>query len=168
MTLLRRAAFLHPVFRFCPGLFVAPAQLRRQPAKTTHRDGTITAVHLSEGQHVERGVPLLDGDRFGRRCGRAFGFFWIDLEEFGPFSYRPRHWSPHISARSPRTCRALVGSVQLKHPSKRSTTEEKAASDRKGYSWPLPQQPIVLSAEDAKQVAGGLNPQPLPPRIERD
>jgi hypothetical protein len=46
--------------------------------------------------------------------------------------------------------------------------KEKAAIDRKGDSRPLPQQPIVLSAEDAKQVAGGLNPQPLPPCIERD
>jgi len=45
--------------------------------------------------------------------------------------------------------------------------EKKPATDRKGDSWPLPP-PIVLTSEDAKQVAGGLNPQPLPPCRELD
>jgi len=40
--------------------------------------------------------------------------------------------------------------------------EEKPTADRKGAHSPLPE-PMVLTTEELQQIAGGLNPQPLPP-----
>jgi hypothetical protein len=40
------------------------------------------------------------------------------------------------------------------------------ANDRTGERSPLPQ-PVVLTRGETKQVAGGLNPQPLPPGEDR-
>jgi hypothetical protein len=44
--------------------------------------------------------------------------------------------------------------------------EMKPATDRKGFSRPLPK-PLVLTPSQTQQVSGGLNPQPLPPGAER-
>ena len=40
------------------------------------------------------------------------------------------------------------------------------ASDRADEGSPLPQ-PVVLTPGETRQVAGGLNPQPLPPGEDR-
>jgi hypothetical protein len=45
--------------------------------------------------------------------------------------------------------------------------EKMPASDRKGDAWLL-RQPMVLTPDETQQVAGGLNPQPLPPCRELD
>jgi hypothetical protein len=45
--------------------------------------------------------------------------------------------------------------------------EKTIANDRKGDLWLL-LQPIVLTPDETQQVAGGLNPQPLPPSREFD
>jgi hypothetical protein len=42
----------------------------------------------------------------------------------------------------------------------------KPATDHKGFYRPLPK-PVVLTPSQTQQVSGGLNPQPLPPRVER-
>jgi hypothetical protein len=44
--------------------------------------------------------------------------------------------------------------------------DTKPAADRKGDLC-TPPQPIVLTPSETKQVAGGINPQPLPPREDR-
>jgi hypothetical protein len=45
--------------------------------------------------------------------------------------------------------------------------DKQPTTHRHGDSWLLPQ-PVVLTPGETGQVAGGLNPQPLPPCIELD
>jgi hypothetical protein len=43
--------------------------------------------------------------------------------------------------------------------------DKKPRAGSKGAHCPLPE-PIVLPLQEAQQVAGGINPQPLPPGAE--